>query len=89
MGDFYENFDFFSKYFLYQHLLYSVFFFHGIYFENYPLQLQAVPDFGYRFSHWEGALSGTERKASLTLEQKKTPLRAVFVQYHHPEVLMP
>jgi hypothetical protein len=58
--------------------------FQGIYFENYPLDLQAKANFGYRFSHWEGALNGNDPRKKLSLKEKTTLVRAVFVPYHHP-----
>lgn len=58
--------------------------FKGVYFENYPIVVQVFPDFGYRFSHWEGDLSGDRREHVLTLDQNKTSVRAVFVRYDHP-----
>lgn len=58
--------------------------FEGTYFEHYPVTLEARPNFGYRFSHWEGDLQGDRRRATLTLEQKQTSVHAVFVKFDHP-----
>ena len=58
--------------------------FEGTYYEHYPIQLEVVPNFGYRFSHWEGDLSGTLRQMPLQLRNKNTSIRAVFEKYDHP-----
>ncbi len=55
------------------------------YFENLPVHLAAVPDYGYRFSHWEGTFSG-DKQSTLVLSQDQSAidLRAVFEPYDHP-----
>lgn len=59
--------------------------FQGIYFENLPIQLEAVPNLGYRFSHWEGLQDAeTERWAELKLDRPQFDIRAVFERYDHP-----
>lgn len=40
----------------------------GDYFETVPIELKAVPAFGYQFSHWSGASNSTEALISLNLE---------------------
>ncbi|MEO1627253.1 MAG: CotH kinase family protein, partial [Bacteroidota bacterium] len=60
--------------------------FRGKYFENYPIHFTAQPQFGHRFSHWEGlSYDADERDISVKL-QKGRPLRlkAVFEAYTHP-----
>lgn len=59
--------------------------FSGIYFENIPVHLKAIPNFGYRFSHWAG-MSGDEEypEFTLRLNQKSYHLKAVFERYIHP-----
>ncbi len=60
--------------------------FKGIYFENIPIHLKAVPNYGYRFSHWEG-IDVDENIYDLSLQVKKgkpMQLHAVFESYIHP-----
>ena len=60
--------------------------FTGKYFSKIPISLRAVPDYGYRFSHWEGVASNSE-DYELTLKLKKgkrTKIRAVFEKFEHP-----
>ena len=60
--------------------------FKGQYFENIPIQIKVVPNFGHRFSHWEG-MGPDEKSRSLTLRldpDKALRLRAVFEPYQHP-----
>jgi len=60
--------------------------FEGKYFENIPVVVRAVPNYGFRFSHWEGA-SENDEDAELVVELKKgrtTKLRAVFEKFEHP-----
>lgn len=57
----------------------------GTYFEKIPLSLKALPDYGYRFSHWEGiAVDNTLRELHLNLHEKEYEVRAVFEKYTHP-----
>jgi len=60
--------------------------FSGLYFENLPIQLTAMPDFGYRFSHWKGVLNGEkEHTAQIELSGKNLhSIAAVFEKYEHP-----
>ncbi len=59
--------------------------FQGVYFENYPVHLEAVPQLGYRFSHWEGLpLNPGEKSLTLRLSQNHTRLKAVFEPHRHP-----
>jgi hypothetical protein len=54
----------------------------GQFFAKLPVRLQAIPERGYRFSHWEG-LDITE--GDLTLEMiRDFNLTAVFEPYNHP-----
>ncbi len=59
--------------------------FRGIYFENVPISLLAVADFGYRFSHWEG-LRGSDDQHRLFIDLKEGPFhyKAVFKPFKHP-----
>jgi CotH kinase protein/Lamin Tail Domain/Chitobiase/beta-hexosaminidase C-terminal domain len=58
--------------------------FSGQYFENYPLQLQAVPEFGYKFVGWEG-ISAQGRMIKVRLRpDAPLKLRAKFEPYQHP-----
>jgi len=59
---------------------------YGKYFENVPVRLKAIPNFGYKFSHWEGIAEGNELN-ELTLSLKAgevNQVRPVFKQYLHP-----
>ncbi len=56
--------------------------FKGTYFQHIPIQLTALADYGYRFSHWEGWATN-EPKLMLPLTHP-VQLRAVFVPYLHP-----
>jgi hypothetical protein len=59
----------------------------GQYFENLPISLKAIPDYGYRFSHWEGIDAPPNmRDLFLSLTDPKTTIRAVFEKYAHPLV---
>jgi hypothetical protein len=44
----------------------------GIYFEQVPVRLVAHAHPGWRFSHWEGAVSGTDSVATLSMVQAAT-----------------
>ena len=59
--------------------------FSGMYFEKVPIHLVAVPDLGFRFSHWEGidVLDG-ERMLSLELQENYYKIKAVFVPHENP-----
>jgi len=39
----------------------------GVYFNDIPIHLTAVPASGYRFVRWEGAVSGTQNPLEITL----------------------
>ncbi len=58
----------------------------GQYFENIPISLVAIPNFGYRFSHWEGIrVEGQSNKLKLLLNNKKLyHIKAVFERFEHP-----
>lgn len=59
--------------------------FDGIYFENYPIHIRAVPDYGYRFSHWEGiTLEDNQRSFEIQLRKKRYVFKAVFEPFAHP-----
>lgn len=59
--------------------------FRGTYFKNHPITLKAIPDYGYRFSHWEG-IDGYTKDQSVTIDLKADyyQIRAVFEKYTHP-----
>lgn len=60
--------------------------FRGKYFEKIPIHLKAVPNYGYRFSHWEG-IEADENTYDLSLyldPSQATQLHAVFEPYVHP-----
>ncbi|MEL6720055.1 MAG: lamin tail domain-containing protein, partial [Bacteroidota bacterium] len=65
--------------------------FKGVYFENIPIEVEAIPHYGYRFSHWEGmdwkrSTEGIEqpKKLELALDEMPVQLKAVFEKYNHP-----
>ena len=51
--------------------------FKGVYFKDVPVQLRAVPRFGYKFRGWQGAAGGNSDSISIVLT-KDTTLKAVF-----------
>ena len=59
--------------------------FRGHYFEKIPIHLEAEPDLGYQFSHWEGieVQEGT-RTLTLALLEKTTALKAIFKKVSNP-----
>ncbi len=57
----------------------------GIYFADIPIRIRAIPNYGYRFSHWEGIdMPPQVREFSLTLDAPEQHIRAVFEPYVHP-----
>ena len=58
----------------------------GQYFENIPISLIAIPNFGHRFSHWEGIAveSGTNQLQLLLNDKKLYHIKAVFEPSVHP-----
>jgi len=44
----------------------------GDYFETVPIELTAVPNEGYKFSHWQGASLSTDQEISLDLQQESS-----------------
>ncbi len=59
--------------------------FNGQYFENYPIKINAIPNFGYRFSHWEGIPIDDNLEATLKLEKDQPyHIKAVFEPFSHP-----
>src|SRR5699024_7160665 len=50
----------------------------GEYFKNIPVTLTAIPEEGYVFSHWSGAVESSEAEISLTLNED-TYLKANFI----------
>ena len=60
--------------------------FSGFYFKELDVALNAMPNFGYMFSHWEynEKKSGTERQQSFTFETDSVSLKAVFIKKEHP-----
>ncbi len=54
--------------------------FRGIYYKNVPIQLKAVPNFGYRFSHWQGPETMQGDSITLTIRED-TRITAVFESY--------
>ncbi len=54
----------------------------GEYFESVPIQLEAIAETGFEFSHWSGASSSTNPKIEIDLTQNKelTPHFKPFVK---------
>lgn len=52
----------------------------GLYFDNQPIVLRAIPKRGYQFSHWEGIRAVVkDRLLRLDLTQNAYSIKAVFV----------
>lgn len=49
----------------------------GKYFSNVPITIKAVPEEGYRFSHWSGSVNSTDAELVLELDMN-TVLKAHF-----------
>jgi CotH protein/chitobiase/beta-hexosaminidase-like protein/lamin tail-like protein len=60
--------------------------FKGQYFEKIPVQIRAIPKFGYRFIGWKGVeLDNNSLEATIYLERgKTTSIKALFAPYKHP-----
>jgi len=59
--------------------------FKGKYFQNIPVNIKAIPNFGYRFSHWEGIdMDEGIFEFNMRLDKKSTAIRAVFEPHTHP-----
>ena len=59
--------------------------FEGKYFKNYPIHLKAIPNFGYRFSHWEGIDIYDNLEATIELNKEQAyNIKAVFEPFTHP-----
>lgn len=57
----------------------------GSYFENIPISIKAIPDLGYRFSHWEGIdMKDNLRELRFHPFEEGTRVRAVFEKFTHP-----
>jgi hypothetical protein len=55
----------------------------GDYFEEVPITLKAVPEFGYAFSHWSGANNSSDEEITLDVNNDKF-LEAHFVEDQTP-----
>ena len=55
----------------------------GDYFEEVPILLKAIPEFGYAFSHWSGALDSIEEVITLDVNQV-LEIEAHFVEDQTP-----
>ncbi len=63
--------------------------YYGQYFQGVPINVKAIPKFGYRFSHWEGiANDNTAGNENIDIqfspEKNKEIIRAVFEPFEHP-----
>ena len=52
----------------------------GDYFESVPIQLEAIPEAGYEFSHWEGGSTSTDAIISINLTSA-----AYVIPYFSPQ----
>jgi len=60
--------------------------FSGTYFQGIPVEVEAIPNPGYRFSHWEGASSSTS--ATITLDNHEDVfLKAHFEKTNEPVLI--
>ena len=58
----------------------------GDYFEQVPITLKAVPEFGYTFSHWSGDYDSTEEEITLDINES-LEIKAHFVEDQNPSDL--
>ncbi len=57
----------------------------GQYFEKVPIYIQAIPEFGYKFSHWDGIeIDNDVFDITMLPREKKYNIRAVFEKSLHP-----
>jgi len=57
----------------------------GQYFQEIPVSVKAIPDHGYRFSHWEGIdMEENLRELRLPLTRSQIRIHAVFEKFTHP-----
>jgi hypothetical protein len=56
----------------------------GKYFEKIPITLEAIPNYGFQFSHWE-LPSGQSREVTLTytVSQAQNKIKAIFKRSNH------
>jgi hypothetical protein len=50
----------------------------GIYFKNIPTELKAIPNVGYRFVRWEGAVNSGQNPISLIVSEDSAEVTARF-----------
>ena len=51
----------------------------GVYFKHVPLEIEAIPESGYHFSHWDGSITGTQSPLNLPMDSGYS-LTAIFEQ---------
>lgn len=57
----------------------------GVYFEDFPVTLRALPNYGYRFVEWIGTADNNERNVSVDLKEDETyRFKALFEAFNHP-----
>ncbi len=54
--------------------------FNGTFYKNIPIQLKAVPDYGYRFSHWQWNEQVQDDSIAIAI-QADSQIKAVFEPY--------
>ena len=52
--------------------------FEGEYYTDYPIEVTAIAEEGYRFVGWEGDISSKEESLEITLSEEGVKIRAVF-----------
>ena len=57
----------------------------GIYYNNVPVQLEAIPDPGYRFIEWKGVENSTSEKLTINTDVK-AEVTAVFQKISEPNL---
>ncbi|MEZ5057443.1 MAG: CotH kinase family protein [Saprospiraceae bacterium] len=71
--------------YLNQHLHLKPGVFKGFYFKNTLQQIEARPNFGHRFSHWEGIEGDAFNPIlDLAIEKDIYKIKAIFEPYRHP-----
>ena len=59
--------------------------FYGQYFQGIPIDIKAIPKFGYRFSHWEGIEKSEENlELQFSAQKERVAITAVFEKFEHP-----
>jgi len=60
----------------------------GLYFRNYPVNIQAVAKPGFRFDRWDGPVAETDKASTTVTLTTFTTIRALFVEEENPYDVM-